>query len=483
MMRIVLPAVLAACVLAPAAAQDPPTERQQRLIRRVDAALKEEYAKMRSAAAEVVRRELGAPAAAPAGNLDKALELVTEELLRGHATYLASDELEGRNAGWPGNDKASEYIAAELKKYGLAPGGELKDGVRGWFQDFKVGGKATRNVIGLVEGSDPELKNEYLVIGAHFDHVGTADQGHWGRLGRAKGDDSIWNGADDNASGTSTVLAVARALGEGGIRFKRSVLVQFYSGEEGGLLGSAAYVRHPSFPLDKHVFMLNLDMVGRNPEKPVSIEGVGSAEGGWVRKAVEDAVAKTGLKAAVNDAVKLVGGDSDHSTFKNKGVPFAFFFSGFHADYHTVMDHAEKLAYPNMVKIGRTAVLILAALGDSAESPKFKKLEFGELPAPRARRTLGITSDDLDDDAYAALGLPKEEGGVLVDEVGAGSVAAKAGILAGDVIVSISGKALGRDSALEDLRAGIAAAKPGIEVDLVVIRGGKRVPLKALWEK
>lgn len=481
-MRRLLPVLLVSALLAPAFAQDTPSERERKAATRAEEALREELARVRRAMADLVRQELGSAPAA--GDLDKALGLITVELLRKHASFLASDELEGRNAGYPGNDKASEYLRDHLKKYGLKPAGDEEEGGgRSYFQKFKVGGRETRNVIAMVEGTDAVLKKDVLVVGAHFDHVGTADQGHWGRLGRARDDDEIWNGADDNGSGTSTVLAMARAFGEGGLKARRTILFMFFSGEEGGLIGSRFYCKNPTFPIDRHVFMLNLDMVGRNPEKPVSIEGVGSAEDGVIRKAVEAAVAKTGLKAAVNDNVKLVGGDSDHTSFRNKGIPFAFFFSGFHPDYHTVLDHPEKLAYENMEKIGRTASRILLDLGNSDVGPKFKDLRFGDIPAVPRRRTLGVTSADLTAAKAEELGLKAGEGGVLVEEVTAGSTAEKAGIQAGDLIVSIGGKSLGKDDPLKDLRTGIEAATPGHEVPVVVLRDGKRQTLKAVWEK
>jgi acetylornithine deacetylase/succinyl-diaminopimelate desuccinylase-like protein len=478
-------------ILAPAAAQD----RTEELLRKVDRAIEQESARVRAELVELVRKELGgrsapAPAVAPppppaagAATVEKAKELVTIDLLKKHAAYLASDELEGRAAGYPGNDKASEYISEVMKKHGLKAAGD--DGT--YFQRFRLGGKDTRNVVGMLEGTDPELKKEFLVIGAHFDHVGTADQRDYGRI-PGSGDDKIWNGADDNGSGTTTVLGVVRAFGESGLRTRRSVLFILFSGEEAGLVGSRWYVNHPVAPLGQHVFMLNLDMVGRNGHKAIEIQGVGSAEGGLVKKAVEKGAAASGLKAKIEEQVTLVGGDSDHSSFRDKRIPYAFFWSGFHADYHKPSDHADKLAYDNMVRVGHTAIHILSEIGNGDERPKFS----GQVPRgfnlpdlaepPRPGRTLGVTVQELDDTECDGLKLEKTQGGLRVDALKDGSVASAAGVRTGDVVLALGGVKLGRGQTRETLRQAIAQkAKPGQEVEIVVLRGGERVTLKAKW--
>jgi peptidase M28-like protein/PDZ domain-containing protein len=386
-----------------------------------------------------------------------------------------------RATNYPGNDKASEYIAAEMKRCGLKPVGD-KDaaGNATFFQSFRVGGRATRNCIGLIEGTDPDLAKELVVVGAHHDHVGTEEQGHFGRLGKGRGDreDEIYNGADDNGSGTTTVLGIIRAFGEGGLRAKRSILFMTFSGEEWGLLGSKYYVENPIRPIAQHVFMLNLDMVGRNEEKPVSIDGVGSDSSGTARKAAEAAVAKTGLNAKINDRVMMLGGDSDHSSFRDKGVPFAFFFTGLHADYHKTSDHADRLAYGNMAKIGQTSVHMLLAIanGDGPRPPD---------PGPRIDdRKLGFTpGDDLRAAEYGALGLDEGQGAMKVTGVTAGTVAENAGMQTGDHILSVGGSKLRPGREREDLRAAIRKAPAGKDVPIVVLRGGRQVTLQAKWEK
>jgi hypothetical protein len=483
MRRLLSPAILFLALLTAASGPSCPQDAAEQTVRRrVEAALKEELARLRASLLETVRQELGVKQ----GSLEKALALVTPDLLKKHATYLASDELEGRQAGYEGNVKAGDYIASVMKAAGLAPAGD-KDarGIATYFQEFKIEDRRTRNCLGLLEGSDPELKKEFLVIGAHYDHLGTADQsGPPGqRMGRPRDGDGIWNGADDNGSGTTTLLGVIKAFGEGGLKPKRSILFIAFSAEELGLLGSYHYVENPVAPIRKHIFMLNLDMVGRNPDKPVKIDGVGSAEGGRLRKVCEEAVAAAGLRAAVNDKVTVFGGDSDHTPFREKGVPFVFFFSGFHADYHKVTDHADRLAYDNMVKVAGASARIVMALADAEESLAFRTLEFGA-PAPlRPRRLLGITPADLQEKEYGDLGLEDGAGGLRVSRVSGSSVAEKAGVKVGDVIVSLNGKALKRGSEQEDLRTILAAIEPGKAVKIGLLRDGKATSLEGTWDK
>src|SRR6266850_3444875 len=233
--------------------------------------------------------------AAPSA-LDAAGALITADGLKSHLTVIAGDAYEGRNSGYPGNDKAAEYIVAHFKKIGLKAGGE-KDaaGSATWFQGFKVGDRATRNVLGIAEGTDPDLKSQFVIIGAHYDHVGQSGEKNAGRMKSAGGDaeDKIWNGADDNGSGTVTVLEIARAVMEGKVRTKRSILFMTFSGEEYGLLGSQYYVAHPLVPLSKTAAMINLDMVCRNGAKPMDVGAVSTAAE-WVALC-EEAAKGTGL--------------------------------------------------------------------------------------------------------------------------------------------------------------------------------------------
>ena len=466
--------------LPAAAAQDDPALRE-----RVDRAVESASARLRESILEAVRRDLGAspaPAPAPAG-----AAVLAPEVLRRHATFLASDDLEGRASGWPGNEKAGDYIAGVFKEAGLRPAGDQGT----YFQTFKVGGRPTRNVVGLLEGRDPALKDEIVVVGAHYDHVGTAAQPDFGRLGGRGGEDRIWNGADDNASGTSTLLGIAEAMGKGGLRPRRTVVFIAFSGEEAGLIGSRHYVRHPVGSIDRHVFMLNLDMVGRNPHRPIELHGVGSAEGGVLRKAAERAVAAADLNAKLNDGVKLVGGDSDHSSFRDRRIPYAFFFSGFHADYHRPSDTPDKLAYDNMAKVGKASIDLLMGVGDlderprfsgAAAGPRFRLPDFGEPPSGPAPRRLGVTVQELDADECEALGLVPGQGGLRIEAVHPLGAAQGAGVKDGDVLLAMAGTKLPRAEAREALRKLLAEkVKPGQDVEIVVLRQGTKQTLTAKW--
>ncbi len=188
------------------------------------------------------------------------------------------------------------------------------------------------NVIGLLPGSDPELKNEYLVIGAHYDHLGFSDE-------HAEGEDYIYNGADDNASGTAGVLLLAEAFVKAETSPKRSVLFMTFSGEEKGLFGSTAYARDPSVPLENTIAMLNLDMISRNHPDTLQIRGAALSPD--LTEIVKNENRSIGFELLL-DKSKSVSG-SDHVPFYNRNIPVIFFFTGTHDDYHTVRDNPDAI--------------------------------------------------------------------------------------------------------------------------------------------
>jgi hypothetical protein len=410
---------------------------------------------------------------AAASPLDTAGARITADSLKAHLTVIAADAFEGRNSGFPGNDKTAEYVAAHFKKIGLRPAGE-KDalGDVSWFQSFKVGERATRNVLGMAEGSDPELKSEIVVIGAHHDHVGKDGEPSAGRMKNSRGDpeDKIWNGADDNGSGTVTVLEIARAFMEGKIRTKRSVLFMTFSGEEWGLIGSKYYVDHPLHPLSKIAAMINLDMVGRNGTKPMDVGGVGTAAD-WVALC-EEAAKGTGL-AYTTSAGVMPG--SDHYSFARRKIPAVHFFTGFHGDYHCQTDHADKIEYERMAKIGRFGLRLLALTAD-----RVPRLAY---TGPAGPRLLGIEAEEITEEEAGTLSLPEGEGGLRIEKVSPESAAARAGVKEGDILVAFNGKNLPLEDPLVMLRKELKTVKDGIKVPISVIREGKRVDLHALWGK
>lgn len=425
------------------------------------------------------------PAIAPLATdhpLQPALATIRAEDLRDSVDWLASDERKGRCAGEPGNDEAAEWIAARFEALGLEPIGD--DG--GWFQrfEFRVRGgsggtsAATRNVVALWPGSDPVLSRQVVVVGAHYDHVGTAESLDAGRIGRASDGDSIWNGADDNGSGTAALLELAEAFATGGATTRRGIVFVAFSAEEHGLFGSAHYCRAPAIPLERTVAMLNMDMVGRLGGRKVEMAATGSLAGElWPRLIEAARPAAPGLDFVLQSASRP---DSDHASFIDAGVPATFIFSGMHPDYHRIGDSAEKLDYGAMEQIGRFATALVWNAANSDETFTFEKPVF----QPRGRgKQLGIGSDGAKSAAeMAALGFPREQGGYEVTSVVAGSVAEKAGLAVGDLLLSIDGIALSSDDVQTSLRRLIRGAPGKKDVPLLVLRDGKQVTLTARWD-
>ena len=229
----------------------------------------------------------------------------------------------------------------------------------------------TRNVVGVIEGSDPVLKNEYVIVTGHYDHVGQKDQ-------------FIYRGADDNASATAAVLAIAEAFRAQAAPPKRSIMFLVFEAEEDGLLGAFHYVANPIVPLDKTVAVLNMDMIGRDEDSPTwntraadnlnGVNLVGTLYSPDMRKVVEAENRAIGLKLDYKtDADDREGwfSRSDHYPFAVKGVPIAFFNTGEHPDYHTANDTWDRINYPKMEKIVRLVYLSTRSLANSPSRPRF----------------------------------------------------------------------------------------------------------------
>lgn len=383
--------------------------------------------------------------------LEQAVASITVTDLRKHAETLASDAMEGRNAGTAACDKAAEYIEQRFKALGL------KTSVQEFefpleprtFKDVKPPLAKTRNVLGLLEGASSEV----VVIGAHYDHVGRVGQPDPGRSGNKADKDEIWNGADDNASGVAGLLELAEAFVA--LKPRRSVLFVAFSAEEYGLYGSKHFVKTSR---EGVIAMINLDMIGRNPDRPVEVAGVATAEP--LRAMTEAACA--GIKTAIHDYANITYPDSDHYPFYAAGIPSIYFFTGFHDDYHGVADHADKLSYDHIQNVTR-AVLRLAHV--LAEHPT--GLAFAGKKA--AGRTLGIVQ-----------GGRHPKGGILVGSVEAGSLAERLGLQKGDAIIEANGTALPEDAPGDALRIEIDKIRRGKEFSLKVRRGDEAVELKTV---
>jgi len=420
------------------------------------------------------------PTAGP--RIEAALETIDADDAYSYIAYLASNALKGRNAGMKGNDMAADWIAEFFGEMGLSAGGS--EGT--YFQpfDFKTSGRkknTTRNVIALYRGCDQTLMNEAIVIGAHFDHVGShGEKTNPARLGRPTRTDGIWNGADDNASGTSAVMEIAQAFALARVRVKRTIVFVCFSAEEHGLHGSTHYVKHPVIPLEKTSAMINLDMVGRNPRRPVMVFGLESDVDRVFQKSLERIGRRLGT-LTFRQGQGSYGG-SDHWPFMKNGIPSVFFFTGLHQDYHQIGDEVEKISSHRVRDIARAAFLLAVELANRPEMLVFDG-EFGaQAQSLTMRRRLGI---DVDQEflfhGAEGMGLADEQGAVRVSGVYAGSVADDAGLKSNDLILSIGSTLIRREAPLDGLRQAIRTAPAGIEIPVVVLRRNALVTLHAQW--
>jgi hypothetical protein len=393
--------------------------------------------------------------------------------------YLASDRLEGRGTGTPGNDSAATYIAARFAALRLAPASattcasgtvDQNGCMAGYRQMFTArpmaamhGGKATTlptsNVVAVLRGSDPALRDQYVVLGAHYDHLGTSS---FGALDpEAAG--AIHNGADDNASGTAAVLELARLLRRAPPR--RSVAFVLFSGEELGLLGSQHFVEHLPFPLGDVQAMLNFDMVGRLRDDALMVYGVETAA--ELRGIVERANQAPALRlTAIGDGF----GASDHSSFYARNLPVLHFFTNVHEDYHKASDDVERINAAGVARVVSYAERIVRDIADRPERLTFVRGAPASRPTTAARSGSSTYLGSIPDMAAG------ETAGQRITGVRAGSPADKAGLQAGDVIVELGGKAV-KD--LYSYTEALYAHKPGETVSIVVVRKGERVTLQA----
>jgi hypothetical protein len=308
------------------------------------------------------------------------------------------------------------------------------------------------NVIGVLEGSDPILKKENIIIGAHYDHLG---RGGEGSLASKPGE--IHHGADDNASGTAGLIELARLFSVQTPKLKRTLIFIAFGGEEEGLLGSNYYVNHPLAPLTNTVGMINMDMIGRMKDRKLIIGGVGTAKE-W-RGMIEPE--KSFALTLNEDGV----GPSDHSSFYLKQVPVLFFWTGTHNDYHKPSDTWDKINYTDEAKILGFVARIVRDI-DGAD----KRLTYTTAksdPTQRAssfRVYLGTIPNYADSNE-----------GMLLDGVREDSPAAKAGLKAGDRIVKIGNRDVKN---VYDYTYALGEMKAGQEYVFELVRGSERLTLR-----
>ena len=313
----------------------------------------------------------------------------------------------------------------------------------------------TANVAMVIEGTT--LKNEYVVVGAHFDHLGMGGQGSSSRIQDTV---AIHSGADDNASGVALMIELAEKLAADKEKHARSILFVAFSGEEKGLLGSKYFVENMGISPSAINLMVNLDMVGRMKEgNGVQVGGVGTAAG--LRDTVISFNDTTLLSLSFTDEGY---GPSDHSSFYSKNIPVLFITTGPHLDYHTPFDTYDKLNYAGMVRIGNLMYDIIAAAVNDTARLAFR--EAGPMaPAEGMGRRRGVTLGIMPDFAGNV------KNGLRADFVTPGKPAAIGGMVKGDVIVAIDNKPV---SNIEDYMFRLSQLKPGQMVTVEVMRDGKR---------
>lgn len=378
--------------------------------------------------------------------------------LKDDVIFLAADDLGGRAIDTEGEQKAADYLAAQFEEIGLQP-----KGTEGFFQPFTVSnptnpheeavigtdgeGVTGRNVIGYIDN----LSDHTIVIGAHFDHLGMGGQGSLHR-----GDSAIHNGADDNASGTAALVALADILKHE--EHSSNFLFIAFSGEENGLWGSNYFVKNPTIDLKTVNYMINMDMVGRlNGENTLAINGVGTSPS-FV----------PALDIANADSLKLVTsesgvGPSDHTSFYLQDLPVLHFFTGQHEDYHKPGDDSEKINYDGLLKVVKYIDRLVDQL-DAEPKLAFTKTKDSNGDSPRFTVSLGVVPDYLFDGA-----------GMRIDGVSEDKPAQAAGLLKGDVILKMG------DSTIVDMMSymrALSAFQKGDSATLSIEREGQKLEKK-----
>jgi Peptidase family M28/PDZ domain len=381
--------------------------------------------------------------------------------------FLTEDRLQGRATGSAGAEAAAAYLARRFSEVGLQPA------AGGWFQSFtvgrdaparqsKAGGVVGKNVIGILPGRDPILRNQTVVLGAHYDHLGL---GGFGSLDP----DSIGlvhNGADDNASGVAGLIQVAARLAASPPA--RTVVFIAFSGEELGLLGSAHYVKEPIYPLAGTLAMVNLDMVGRLRNGRLIVYGARSAK--------EFPPLLDSLNWYAGFDLKAQGdgyGPSDQSSFYAAKRPVLHLFTDLHEDYHRTTDDWQKVNLDGLKRVADFTLGLVTALAN-----RRLPLTFLDLPAPLPTQTAAPSQATPGYGAYLGTvpDMAGTPGGVRLVGVRAGSPAEKAGLRGDDIITRIGATETPDLQAMTDA---LRSHRPGDSVDIVVRRGASVTTLRA----
>ncbi|MEO7986816.1 MAG: M28 family peptidase [Gemmatimonadales bacterium] len=380
--------------------------------------------------------------------------------------FLSDDRLAGRMTGQPGADTAAAYLARRFRQVGLQPA------AGGWFQAFTIArnspagqrahvlGARGNNVIGLLPGRDPVLRNEAVIVGAHYDHLGLGGFGSLDPDSTGK----VHNGADDNASGTAMLIQIAARLAASPPA--RTVIFIAFSGEELGLLGSSYYVQEPIYPLSTTEAMINLDMVGRLRQGRLIVYGS--------RTAREFPALLDSLNWYAGFDLKAQGdgyGPSDQSPFYAAGRPVLHLFTDLHEDYHRTTDDWQKINLDGFKRVTDFAVGIVTAI---ANRPR--PLTFAAPAALEAASTAPAATPGYGAYLGTVPDLLGDAGGVRLAGVRAGSPAEKAGLQGDDVITRIGSADVTDLQAMTDA---LRSHQPGDTVDIVFRRGERITTVRA----
>ncbi|GAB5407717.1 MAG: M20/M25/M40 family metallo-hydrolase [Balneolaceae bacterium] len=387
---------------------------------------------------------------------------ITAEDVETHITFLASEELKGREAGTAEEAKAANYIADYFRDFGLEPAGDE----RTYFQEFTINTsilrnphstdttgekRLSKNVAAMLRGTGDS--NEFIIIGAHYDHLG---YGEFGSLYRGEVE-RIHNGADDNASGTTGLLELSQYFSEN--RPQTDILFLAFSGEEMGLLGSAHFADEPTVELENALAMINMDMIGRMSEKKLLIFGNGTADK-W-----EEINTIANTDSLDLDLVEDGTGASDHTSFYYKNIPVLHYFTDTHSDYHRPSDDTEYINAEGEVLVLNHLVRVIEQLDVLDQSD----LEFIEA-AGEQRQSMSLSGP--------TLGVLPDYGfdgkGMKITGTNPGQPAANAGLEGGDVIIGLGGEQLediyGYMGALNNLEKGQLTT-------ITIIRDGKEMTM------
>jgi hypothetical protein len=324
--------------------------------------------------------------------------------------------------------------------------------------------ETTRATVNNILAYLPGQTDEYVIIGAHYDHLG---RGNFDSLAPSQ-IGQIHPGADDNASGTAGVLELARLLAPERGQLKRGILFMDFAGEELGLLGSAEWVKEPTRPLEKAVAMINMDMIGRIKDDKVYIGGVGT--GSTFKSILEQAQKDSAFKIEYS-----AGGysSSDHTSFVSKKIPVLFFFSGLHSDYHKPSDTWDKINAPSAAKLLDLIGNVALQLASAPERPAFQTVVQDKPPGGGDGRGYGAYFGSIPD-------FGETPNGMKFADVKPGSPAAKAGLKAGDVLIQFGDKPIKN---LYDFTDALRRSKIGDVVEVKVLRDGQPVTASVKLEQ